>query len=481
MRFFKEIKEQITSIDIAKKELWRSVLFLGIIYVVAYISIFRANYSYVDDIVRTVRGDDVCGTFSRHISEFLSYFIHTTTGRLTDVSPLPQLIACVFLALTGYVLVKVITGTSTKYLLLATLPIGLSPYFLECISYKFDSPYMALSVLVSVFPFLFMNANRWIYTSVSIISLLIMTTTYQASSGVFLMMVLYFFFRTILYKSDSLKNAFIFLGISVLSYGIALGIFQISFSPAGTGYATTSLASNNIVSLFWFNLTKYFSYIHKDWNTIWKIVAGVVVIIWYAKTIIFSKLNKIFAFFVTTLFLALLAGSIFGVYVLLEKPLFAPRAMYGTGIFLAILGVDICFSLKKLFSFPVMVLSWCFLVFAFAYGNCLADQKRYKEFRSEILIHDLSHLLPNDGTTYKLTMCGNIGLSGVSQNVFHNNPIIRRLLNTNISTISLASFHNFSLERNLTPSMEKDKMPVVFDSFYHTIKRNDNEIVVIWK
>lgn len=37
----------------------------------------------------------------------------------------------------------------------AVVPLGLSPWFLECFSYKFDSPYMALSVLASVIPFIF--------------------------------------------------------------------------------------------------------------------------------------------------------------------------------------------------------------------------------------------------------------------------------------------------------------------------------------
>jgi hypothetical protein len=32
----------------------------------------------------------------------------------------------------------------------------------------------------------------------------------------------------------------------------------------------------------------------------------------------------------------------------------------------------------------VIALNWCFAVFAFTYGNALADQKRYIDFRTEI-------------------------------------------------------------------------------------------------
>ena len=487
MKFITTLKEQISSIDINKKELFSSVLFLSIVYVIAFISIFRANYNYIDDIRRAVRGDTINEAYSRHISEFLSYFLHTTDGRLTDISPLPQLIACLFLALAGFIMVKVMCKKPTKYILLATLPIGLSPYFLGCLVWKFDAPYMALSILVSIVPFLFMHKNRWLYASVSVISLLIMTMTYQASSGVFIMMTLYFFFRTILSKSDSTKHAFVFLGISCLSYGIALGLFRFCFLQEVTTYASTNLSTNhNIFTLFWNNINKYYTYVCTDWNVIWKITALIIIVTFYVKNIVLSKLNKTIAFFVTTLFAALLAGSVFGVYALLEKPLFSPRAMLGVGILLAILGVDICCSLKKIFSFPVMVLGWCFFVFALAYGNCLADQKRYREFRTEMLVYDLSQLmLTKNEKPYKLIVRGGFGLSGVAENTAHNNPITKRLINSGLMHVSLSHYHNFqnflAEWYSKIPQKEEEAIPVVFDSFYHTIKMNDEVVVVILK
>lgn len=494
MKFIKNLKEQLCSFDVSKKKLFSSVLFLSIIYAVAFSSIFRANFNYFDDVKRAIEGYSISGgAFARHISNLLSWFIHTTDGRLSDISPLPQLIACVFLALAGVVAVKVVCKKITKYYLLATLPIGLSPYFLSCISYKFDAPYMALSILASVVPFLFMHKNRWIYASVSIVSLLIMTMSYQASSGIFVMMALYFFFRTILYKTDSIKNAFTFLGISVLSYCIALGIFQLCiFQQVDNLYVSASMQHNyTIFILFWHNISYYFTLIYNDWNVIWKITALVVITIFYVKTIILSKRNTVVAFLITTLFLTLLAGSIFGVYVLLEKPLFAPRAMYGTGIFLAILGMDICFSLKKILSFPVIVLSWCFIVFAFAYGNCLADQKRYNEFRMEILARDLSHILPEKvDSPYTITFINSIGFSPVVQNVACNNPIIERLIYVGLksgysfSAFSLSQyykFHEFTPTLRRTLTTQQKEIPVVFDSYYHTIKKNDEEIVVVLK
>jgi hypothetical protein len=333
-----------------------------------------------------------------------------------------------------------------------------------------------------------MHTNRWLYACASVISLLIMTMTYQASSGIFVMMSLYFFFRTILYKSDSVKNAFIFLGISCLSYIVALGLFRFCFLEVVSSYVSTDIEVNyNIADLFWKHIVRYFALIYSDWNVIWKITALIIVIIFYVKNIMFSKLHKVAAFFIATLFLTLLACSVFGVYTLLEKPLIEPRAMYSVGVLLAILSVDICFSLKKIFSFPVFILCWCFFVFAFAYGNCLADQKRYDAFRAELLLNDLAHIIiEKPAKSYKFACINSVGFSAVVKNTAQDNPIIKRLIyvtvrNSPFTYISLAQHYKFPLYWDKKLAERKDEIPIVFDSFYHTIKKNDDEIVVILK
>lgn len=43
--------------------------------------------------------------------------------------------------------------------------IGINPWFLGCISFKFDSPYMALSILTSIVPFLWWDKNKKVFLS----------------------------------------------------------------------------------------------------------------------------------------------------------------------------------------------------------------------------------------------------------------------------------------------------------------------------
>jgi len=474
-------------LDISKKEFFSSISLLFIIYFLAIISILRANFHYVDDLRRNIDGYGLDGVFSRHISKYLSHIIHADS-HIADVSPLPQLVACLILALTGFIVVKTICNKSNKLLLIASLPIGLSPYFLECFSYKFDSPYMALSILAGVFPFLFMQKNRWLYALICILSTLIMTMTYQAASGVFIMMTLFIFFTNLNLKKTTIKDNLIFLAISLASYCAAILIFKLFLmKPIDFGYVSTSVADlKNIVAVFSKNLKIYWRNIHYDLNVIWKVLMYAIVAIYYIKTIFLSKQNKILAFFLTSIFLVLMFLSSFGLYLILEQPLRMPRAMYGVGFFIALLSIDICFSLKKIFAIFPIALIWCFFVFNFAYGNALADQKRYAVFRTELLLQDLSSLFPEKpDKPYPIRIINSIGYSPVVENLAKNNPITGKIVPINLKGkwswgyCYLTRYHKFKLIMN--DDLIADEMPVIFDSYYHTIKSSDNQIVVILK
>jgi len=62
------------------------------LYTFAFISIIRADFSYNDDLQRIFYGNRTWYPNSRYINDFLAIFLHTDT-RITDISPLSQLIA----------------------------------------------------------------------------------------------------------------------------------------------------------------------------------------------------------------------------------------------------------------------------------------------------------------------------------------------------------------------------------------------------
>ena len=140
-------------------------------YLVGVSAIILAGVHYADDIARTNDG---------YFSTIAAFGLHAD-GYLTNIYPLPQILAVVILALASVLLVCVISGKEvfkekpSKWIwyLIAALPLGLSPYMLECLAYQYDAPYMAVSVLFTVLPLLFWEHKRWLYGLMVFVSVII--------------------------------------------------------------------------------------------------------------------------------------------------------------------------------------------------------------------------------------------------------------------------------------------------------------------
>ena len=125
------------------------------IFLFAYYSLIRANYEYADDIRRVYAGHKAWVGWSRYISETLAVFLHTNFF-INDITPITQFVAIAVLAITSYLLAFIVTeGKITLISVIASTCAGITPYFLANFSYKYDCPYMAMSLLFGILPFLF--------------------------------------------------------------------------------------------------------------------------------------------------------------------------------------------------------------------------------------------------------------------------------------------------------------------------------------
>lgn len=134
----------------------KSLLILICIYWISCIALFMADFNYQDDLGRVWRGYKEWGHYGRILANALSTYVHMG-NYLCDVSPLSQLLALVIVAIAGMILLYVYLERRffSTFEIIALIPLGLNPYFLESLSYKYDAPYMALSVLASIMPIIF--------------------------------------------------------------------------------------------------------------------------------------------------------------------------------------------------------------------------------------------------------------------------------------------------------------------------------------
>ena len=224
-------------------------LVLCVIYVAAISSILRANFFYIDDIGRAFEGYDHWSNFSRFLSEGLSHLIHAS-DYLSDASPLTQLIAVVLLVVASLLIIHEVRDGErvSVWDLIAVVPIGLSPYYLECLSYKYDAPYMALSVLLSVLPLAARRRSTLLYGSLVPICMIGMCTTYQASSGIFPMSVLLICLIDWSRGRKSAIESLKFVGFSAILYLVGVLVFFLFIMvPTGEGeYVSNSVMSNRL-------------------------------------------------------------------------------------------------------------------------------------------------------------------------------------------------------------------------------------------
>lgn len=479
-------RQQIQSFFKNYRFLVKPTIKLSVVYLIGISALLRANIYYADDIARAMEGYARFDAWSRYLATFFSWFLHTDTY-LTDISPLPQIIAVFVVALASAISVYLITGNKEPswWCLIAALPIGLSPYFLECLSFKYDSPYMALSVLFSVLPLLFCNGNQIIYVLCSMLGIIGMCTTYQASSGIFPMLVVLLAIRRWT-AGEQIKQVLQFIAVSAAGYLLGIGLFRFVLMSDTFAYASTEAAS--LAQLFpciLSNYKKYIVHILRDFKPEWLFACFLVCVCFLWAVISQSKQSKLAVLVITGIAMLGMFLLSYGAYAFLVSPIFAARAMYGFGCLIAFLGIFAVANAPKACPAKAvtLVLSWMFFVFSFIYGNAWSVQSKYTDFRITEAIDDLAECRTLWGEDVTLQITGSIGYAPVLENMLDDFPIIEKLILVTFQGDGWWGEYGIRYYYGL-PSLnyaetydppEKD-LPVIADNYYHTIYADDTYI-----
>lgn len=277
--------------EVFKEHKAKLILLLSVL-LISFIPIMRANYYYTDDLGRTVYGYEMTGSFSRYIADFLSVLFHGNSW-LSDIAPLTQIAALGIMAFAGIILLQAVSEffEVKVYTVIGLIPLCLSPYFLNNLSYRYDAPYMAISVLASILPIVYFKHNLIKYGIAVCVGTIIMCTTYQVSSGIFPMITGFVFLLMWLnrYKAKELVK---FLLSSVAGYSSGLLLFRFvimeSLSDADV-YVDTGISIQKVLP----NLKNYCTLFNNDFSFFWKgliILIGLSFVVFAVKK---SKQNKV--------------------------------------------------------------------------------------------------------------------------------------------------------------------------------------------
>lgn len=462
----------------------KPVCSLMIIYTMAIIAVIRADYNHADDLGRVMNGYKGWDNFSRYVSYYLSGILHADRY-LTDISPLPQLLAVFLLALSSVIVIYTFSGSKkiTFWEIVAVLPLGISPYMLDCLLYKYDAPYMALSILTCVLPFFFLGYGKVIYSMVSIVGILIMCNTYQVSSGIYPMFVVLIGYKW-WNEGRSVSDVFKYLISSCMSYIVAFGIYKCFFMKPVDSYVSSSLAP---VEQILQQLLKYYKLVYRDFKIWWSVLVCLLTVSFLFLAVRDSARKKC-----SSLFLAMFTAGVcilwsFGLYPALSKPLYSARTMYGVGCLIAFFAVYNA-SAKKAYPAKIasLCLSYAFFVFALTLGNAISEQGRYTQFRVEAVLHDLNGLEVFHSDEQKVVQLeGNIADSPVIRNMPQDYQMLNRIIRNYFGVPYLWCgyyFYNYFDLKNVVRDNSIDltayNLPVLKDTMYHTIRGDDKYILI---
>lgn len=467
----------------------KAFFLLFFLYVVGISAILRTNFYYKDDAARAIFGYKQWDYFGRFLSTALATLVHTGDF-LSDIAPLPQLLAMGVLALSGVLVLYILYDRPyfTLWELISVVPLGLNPYFLECLSYRFDAPYMAVSILGGILPLLFFRKKTGTYILAGMLGILMVCTTYQAATGVFPMLVIALALKQ-WNEGGKFRDSLSFCLKSLAGYGLGLVYFKaILMRPANAGYVSNAMPGvGELIPNTLTNLGRYFAYVKSDFKPYWLVLVVLIALGFLWVTVGKTRRKKWVSGAVSLAALVLMGVLCFGIYPMLATPLFEPRGMYGFGVFIAIIGAVAVRGRGNVpGKLPGIVLAWAFFVFSFTYGNALDLQKEYTEFRMQLVIQDLNELEPlQSEQTVTVHLSGSIGRTPLLYYQPQDYQMLNRLLPATFSggddLTQYRFFYYYGLP-NLRMAEPKERppenLPILKDTLYHTISGEDGYLLI---
>lgn len=391
-------------------------------------SLLIANILYSDDLTRVTTGETFWNDNGRPLSTLVSIILQLGQP-LTDISPLPQLLAFAIYALSAVFLGKLFQVHNLLLLTLCGIVFVLNPFNLQNFAFVFDSFPMALAILASVLAALSISfatetssskQEKIIIFVLGSLFILCSLCLYQAATSVYL--VSCFFYGLIQLLDREIKRSLIIFCTTILALFVAL----IAYVPIKNYYIINSynVLHSQVVS-FSEAPQKAVSNLVSFWRTIQillgsnNIIINLIVIILIATVILalikiinssriafYQKKSQLQPLlFVTCLLLygLLLVVSPLGMMLILENPIFAPRTMMGFSALVTICCLFlsneiIYYKSQKVFKYCLTAFfSLIILAFAnvsFTLGNVLYTQNIQDEIIVTVLISDLGEIVP---------------------------------------------------------------------------------------
>ena len=508
------------------RPLVRPTVYVFIILLIATLAIWRTSLPYIDDLSRDYNGGYAFSyAFARHSPSLLMYFLNMDFT-LQNLSPLTQILAMLLVAIACVTITYTLCHKKVKYLPLtfSTL-IAINPLALGCWMFQYDAPGMAISILASTIPILFWYKLDVLFSNskqnhikrrlavefviISSLSLLVMWTSYQSSSGLLPLLVLTVYFVDII-RGVKIKRATLKALLYIIPYLIATGLFLIIYNLSSlSNYRDASASSiNNLIPTITNNLHLYLSTTWQHLNGSWRILVVLIAISFIAASLFAAKKKIHLARngILSVIYLAVALPLSYGAYLILSSPASQygasatfGRSAIGLGFAIALICIVIATQISEINSIychfayllclPGLCLSVAFISYNTAFANAYDDQLRYVQFRAQEVVEDIADIFYDKKQLNKkrIIIYGSTGYSGEMNKLIKAHPIAKLIDNDThkfLYPVYFGKMLNFSsnISAGQTGNYKKEcaDSPIRNSTYYHTIREKDNGDICVY-
>jgi hypothetical protein len=397
----------------------------------------------------------------------------------TDVSPAPQLFGVLALALAATLIGNRLGIRSPAWMGVFAVAVGGNPYFLENMSFRFDSGFMALGLLCAVSPFWLAGSSNSVPLVSGAVLLFASLCLYQPTINCYPVVALYLAAQSLAGKPAKAALAFALrcavpLALAVLAYWLLWKLVAAGFVRYLDAHGQFA-PIESALSIAAGNLGQYARIAVRDWGStglglIWGLMGAVTAVILAVRIARSPGRSWPAKIGVGALAIALLAMTVpaaFSAQVFLLDPVFASRTFSGlvmaTAVFSAALlsgGPGIVSRLGRIL---VVAQAVAFVGISYAYANALRAQERYDDRITSAIVKDIQELEPS-GEVWTFAISGWTGRSPLAEPAIARYPAIERLVFSVIyqeSYWAAARFKTFGLWVKPASVSQSEKMEII--------------------
>lgn len=367
-----------------------------IIFFLVMLSTFKiwsSNIYYMDDMFRNILWYTGWSGDGRPFAD-MYYNILSFNHDLIDIHPMGLILSLAAFSIIMSLYAEKNNIQNNIIYSLSCLTLIINPFFISNLWFRFDGPFMLLSLVMAILPFCINFKNASINYISPVIFIILSLGLYQSSINIFIVFSVIEFLR-VLISNNTRDGIMLFLiraiqaFFALLAYKILVTYFYQIHEYARSYSQISDFNLNGILNIF-NNIKNSFSEIKSSFDGLWwfispTILSSIILIYFSAKKRTITSL--------TLMLLAILCALIssFGLAVMSKNMLTYPRVFIGAGASLFFFTLFIITSKisNKLKSIIISPLVFIVLVFSFSSNSAIIGEYTDKEKIAKSLVNDI--------------------------------------------------------------------------------------------